>query len=541
MSDKRVAIIGSGTSGILSAKYAAENGLIPVVFEKRNCACGNWSTESGEARIWDGLNANLSKHQMAFSDHSFPKEVPIFAEKKDINDFLLSYIKKFKLEQYFRFNSKVLKVKQLENKKWHIEFIDTLKNETLTDVFDFLIVASGPHLAPYIPHFENQENFKGKIIHGSEFSPDDERFKSKRVLVIGCSHSGADMSALLVDRASYVMNMFRRPYILTRRFLRFKSKACKKNSFHILTFDQFINNRAFGKAPEHFSEEEKKDYLLKRLSLLNVEQTNKEKAIPALYYDLKNDFPRFAISDNYYEFAKQGKIVPKRSNIKRFETDSVVFEDGTTEKFDVILFATGYEVGLEYFDDSVKKILSSNSGDRKMHWLLYNSTFHPLIENMAMVYQNESIIGVSAELQCKWAAQVFSGKKDLPDKDLMFKELKRLEAVCALNIRNPLPFGNYVEIYDSLAADVESMHDFEEMKKTNPVKYRRLVNNLNLSCQFRYDSEEVQHIMNEIDQFYEKQYVFDDDDETENGSVRQIAEKFQEMNSVPVPIGLFRS
>lgn len=176
-----------------------------------------------------------------------------------------------------------------------------------------------------------------------------------------------------------------------------------------------------------------------------------------------------------------------------------------------------------------------------MSWLLYNSTFHPLIENMAMVYQNESIIGVSAELQCKWAALVFSGKKSLPSKNVMFEELKRLEAVCALNIRNPLPFGNYVETYDRLAKDVEQMHDFEQMKKTDAEKYRKLMNNVNIACQFKNDSEDVQHIMDEVDAFYKKQYMFEDDDETENGSIRVIAKKFEEMNTVPVPMHLFRT
>jgi flavin-dependent dehydrogenase len=35
MNNKRVAIIGSGPSGLISAKCAVENGLLPVVFEKK--------------------------------------------------------------------------------------------------------------------------------------------------------------------------------------------------------------------------------------------------------------------------------------------------------------------------------------------------------------------------------------------------------------------------------------------------------------------------------------------------------------------------
>lgn len=33
---KRVAILGAGPGGIVSAKYAVENGFIPVVFDKKS-------------------------------------------------------------------------------------------------------------------------------------------------------------------------------------------------------------------------------------------------------------------------------------------------------------------------------------------------------------------------------------------------------------------------------------------------------------------------------------------------------------------------
>lgn len=163
-------------------------------------------------------------------------------------------------------------------------------------------------------------------MHSSSFKLNDAKLKSKNVLIVGCSHSGADIASHLVDHASSVTNIFNRPYIITRRFIRFKSESIqnKPNVFHILPVDQFLNTRSF-RAPKHLTKAEKKEYYNNLLSLLNLEQTNKDKSHPELYFNTEKESPRVAISDNYYGFVKEGKIEPRKTAIKRFEKDGVVF------------------------------------------------------------------------------------------------------------------------------------------------------------------------------------------------------------------------
>ena len=141
--------------------------------------------------------------------------------------------------------------------------------------------------------------------------------------MIGCSHSGVEISSHLVGHASSITNIFRRPYVITRRFNRFKTDQTPSNSFHILPIDIFLNSRGF-KAPKSFTAEQKKEYYMKTLSLLNREQTNKLKSDPMLFFDLEKEPLRVAISDNYHGFVKQGKIQAKKASIKRFESDGVL-------------------------------------------------------------------------------------------------------------------------------------------------------------------------------------------------------------------------
>ncbi len=83
--------------------------------------------------------------------------------------------------------------------------------------------------------------------------------------------------------------------------------------------------------------EEIKEFNRKHLTQINVEQSNKALSHPDLYYDFDaEDEIRESISDNYYAFVKKGEIKPKKGNIKRFESDSIILEDGSIEKADAV-------------------------------------------------------------------------------------------------------------------------------------------------------------------------------------------------------------
>jgi hypothetical protein len=117
--EKRVAILGSGPAGLVSAKYALEHGLRPVVFEKKSGPGGLWSSNTA---IWDGMHTNVSKYSVMFGDFPWPKNSSVIPSAADVYNYLLNYIRHFKLEKYFRLNSHVTSVRQLPNKKWEVNW-----------------------------------------------------------------------------------------------------------------------------------------------------------------------------------------------------------------------------------------------------------------------------------------------------------------------------------------------------------------------------------------------------------------------------------
>ena len=212
MSPKRVAIIGAGVSGLTSAKYALENGLSPVVFEKSAQISGLWSAK--DTAVWEGLNTNTTKLLMRLSDHEWPSETPLFPSPSQVDKYLVEYAKKFGLDSHIRLNHKVEFVRCLEslNKSWEVRFRNMQTNEINTEIFDYLIVASGSFQSPYIPKHLNVEGFKGLVLHSSKFRLNDPRFESKKVVVVGGSISTSDISAHLVGQCASFMCFIRDNY-----------------------------------------------------------------------------------------------------------------------------------------------------------------------------------------------------------------------------------------------------------------------------------------------------------------------------------------
>lgn len=68
------------------------------------------------------------------------------------------------------------------------------------ELFDAVAVCSGPFKTPNRT-IAGLENFTGEIVHSSEYR-NNERFRGKRVLIVGLAESGADIVRQIGDVAS---------------------------------------------------------------------------------------------------------------------------------------------------------------------------------------------------------------------------------------------------------------------------------------------------------------------------------------------------
>ena len=127
---------------------------------------------------------------MAFSD--MPSNDVKYWTHEEYLKYLQDYCKKFDLEKHIKFSTTVSKVELREGDKWYVEAVskDGTKH---AGMYDGVCVASGNFQTAKVPNFPGIGDFKGELVHASEYKRPDQ-FEGKNVVVIGLGESGADLA-----------------------------------------------------------------------------------------------------------------------------------------------------------------------------------------------------------------------------------------------------------------------------------------------------------------------------------------------------------
>lgn len=106
---------------------------------------------------------------MEFPDYPYPNNTPPFVTHKQVWNYLDGYANTFKLKQHIKFHRIVEKVVSLKNNKWKIVTRNLAMKKTETETFDAVFVCNNVYSSPHIPHINDAEKFKGKVIHSRDY------------------------------------------------------------------------------------------------------------------------------------------------------------------------------------------------------------------------------------------------------------------------------------------------------------------------------------------------------------------------------------
>ena len=128
------------------------------------------------------------------------------------------------------------------------------------------------------------------------------------------------------------------------------------------------------------------------------------------------------ISNEIHTRLGSGDVLPK-PNIKELRGHEVLFEDGTVEKVDAIIYATGYKITFPFFDEDV---IDAKDNDVA----LYKRVLDPKYNNLFFVGLIQPLCSVMpiAELQSRWIANIMTGHYKLPSQREMAKEIRTMHA-----------------------------------------------------------------------------------------------------------------
>jgi hypothetical protein len=115
-----------------------------------------------------------------------------------------------------------------------------------------------------------------------------------------------------------------------------------------------------------------------------------------------------------------GRIVPK-PNVERLMGDRVRFVDGSEQRIDRIVYATGYRIALPFLEPKY----IGETGDNRI--ALFRRVVSPEVPNIYFIglLQPLGAIMPLAEAQSEWIADVLEGKVALPSPDEMRRVIER--------------------------------------------------------------------------------------------------------------------
>lgn len=192
---KKVAIIGAGAAGVISAIMLKKRGFECTLFDTRNCFGGLWNY--GNTPIYNSLVTNLPKQIMEISrEHPFKEELPSFIRHFDMLEYINTLAEQYNLKNNTHFLTKVISVTPESDDafcKWSLTTQHVNKDEQKEYIFDACIVCNGHHDTPIYADIKGIEHFQGSQEHACDYD-NPMPYAGKKILVIGASFSATDIA-----------------------------------------------------------------------------------------------------------------------------------------------------------------------------------------------------------------------------------------------------------------------------------------------------------------------------------------------------------
>ncbi|MDP6707715.1 MAG: NAD(P)/FAD-dependent oxidoreductase [Alphaproteobacteria bacterium] len=333
----RVAVIGAGMSGILSAIKLREAGIDDVtVYEKADRLGGTWRDNT-----YPGLSCDVPSHLYRYRFEPNPDWSYLFSPGAEIQAYLEQVAAKHGVEAIIRYDTEVTKAAYADG-RWRLETRDGAAED-----FDFVIAATGVLRDPVYPDIEGLASFAGASFHSARWNH-DVGLDGKRVGIIGTGSTAIQIVPAIVDRVAKV-SLFQRtaqwilplanPAYTEAEKAEFRSAPELMEEFYQSISERFANSFAravVGDAGQMRRLEEACEANL-------VENVHDSVLREQLTPDYKVACKRLIMSDNFYPAIQKPNADLVTAGIVRIEPEGVRTRGGVLHPLDVVVLATGFD------------------------------------------------------------------------------------------------------------------------------------------------------------------------------------------------------
>ncbi|MDP7547951.1 MAG: NAD(P)/FAD-dependent oxidoreductase, partial [Alphaproteobacteria bacterium] len=194
----RIAVIGAGMSGILTAIKLREAGITDfTVYEKADRLGGTWRENT-----YPGLSCDVPSHMYRYSFEANAEWSHRFSPGAEIQAYFEAVAKKYGIESCIEFNSEITRA-AYRSGKWRLE----IGGEEV-DVVDIIISATGVLHRPVYPDIAGLDDFAGALFHSARWNH-EVPLDGKRIGIVGTGSTAVQITAEIVDRVAH-LSLFQR-------------------------------------------------------------------------------------------------------------------------------------------------------------------------------------------------------------------------------------------------------------------------------------------------------------------------------------------
>ncbi|KAF9585729.1 hypothetical protein BGW38_001027 [Lunasporangiospora selenospora] len=341
-----VCIIGAGFSGLCAAiRLQTELNLFSYqIFELEPELGGTWW-----ANTYPGCACDVKSINYQFTFEPNYEWSRAFAGQKEIWEYMRRTAQKHDLYKKISFRTEVTKVQWEDSlQKWSITHKNLNTGEITETKADIVFSGMGPLRIPKIP--EEFSAFKGPKWHTAQWNHDYD-LTGKRVAIVGSGASAIQIVPSIVDKVKTLDYYQRSPtYLIPRSNGR--NNAFWLGLYKYVPFAYHINYKfeyyvhevrllAFSTKFRHKIARYGLQFYAWAFRYWHIRDKALRKKLTPQY---EMGCRRIAVASDYYPAVAKSHVQIHTEGIQSIQPNGIVLKDGSTQEFDAMILATGFQV-----------------------------------------------------------------------------------------------------------------------------------------------------------------------------------------------------
>lgn len=307
-----VAVVGAGPAGLVVTRRLSETGLSHTTLDRGTDVGGIWDIEAPGSPMYESAHFISSKTVSGFPGFPMPERYPDYPSHRQVLDYIRAYADAHDLRRHIRFGCSVERADRGTDGHWDLRLGDGGRVRAR-----YLVCANGVTWEPSAVSWPGE--FTGEVRHSRDYRSPSE-LAGKRVLVVGAGNSGVDIACDAAFAADQAFLSVRRGY-------------------------HFLPKQLFGVPADVFAQRGPKlphrlEQLLFTLLLRVLNGDVRRLGLPSPDHRVFESHP--LMNTQILHHLAHGDCIAK-PDVRSFDGDSVVFADGSRERIDLVLTATGYQ------------------------------------------------------------------------------------------------------------------------------------------------------------------------------------------------------